>query len=42
MNIDNFTIAIAAWGLGTAAAMIIVAACKGCCIKKLMGKPCQR
>jgi hypothetical protein len=40
MNIDNLTTWMTIWAAGTVAVMIAISICKGCCIAKLLGKPC--
>jgi hypothetical protein len=42
MNIDNLTTWVTVWGAATVVIVIAVAACKGCCIAKLLRKPCKR
>jgi hypothetical protein len=42
MYYDNLTAWLTIWGLATTVAIIAVAACKGCCIAKLLGKPCRK
>jgi len=40
MIFDTLTNFMIFWGAGTAVAIIALTVCKGCCIKRLMGKPC--
>jgi len=42
MNIDNVTLVFALWGAGTIAVMTAISMCNGCCIAKLLGKPCTK
>lgn len=41
MNFDNLTAWMTIWGVATAVAIIAITACKGCCIAKLLRKPCK-
>ena len=41
MIIDNLTEWVTVWAAGTVVAIIAVAVCDGCCIAKLLGKPCK-
>lgn len=42
MNFDNLTTLLTIWGLATAVLIIALNACNGCCIAKLLGKPCKK
>ena len=41
MIFDSLTSFMVIWGVGTTMAVIALTVCKGCCIKRLMGKPCS-
>ena len=42
MIIDNLTEWVSTWAAFTVVAIIVIAFCDGCCIKKALGKPCKK
>lgn len=41
MYFDNLTTWVTIWSVATVFAIIAVTVCRGCCIAKLLGKPCS-
>ena len=42
MNVDNFTVVWTVIGFATMISAIALSICKGCCIAKLLRKPCKQ